>query len=125
MTCALEAIQASVAKSGAVAPIVPIDGEEWATLEAELCGICDRHSPVDRNGDCRFVGTDPDGSYWQVALLAVPRKPCSRSRDELYQEYHECFAKPSWPSLEAMTAAEIAFRNLVDSYIENPSSPLP
>ncbi len=119
MTSALDAILASVARGGKVVSVVPVDGEDREALRSELAGVCDDQGPVDRNGDCRFIGTDPDGAPWYVALLAVPRKPWTLSRDHLYQEHHECFAKPDWPSLEAQTAAEISFRNLLDSYIEN------
>lgn len=116
---ALEAVLASVARGGKVVSIVPVDGEEHEALRSELAGICDDQGPTDRNRDCRFIGTDPDGAPWYVALLAVPRRPWSAPKDHLYQEHHECFAKPSWPSLEAMTAAEISWRNLLDWYIEN------
>ncbi len=120
MTSALDAILASVARGGKVVSIVPVDGEDRAALESELVGVCDQQSPVSRNGDQRFIGVVPGGADWTVALLAVPRKPWTLSRDALYQEHHECFAQPEWPSLEAQTAAEISFRNLLDSYIENP-----
>ncbi len=121
MMCALDAILASVARGGKVVSIVPVDGEDRAALESELAGVCDQQSPVSRNGDQRFIGVDPDGAEWTVALLAVPWKPCSQSRETLQQEYQECFARPLWPSLEAQTAAEMAHRNLLDWYIENPS----
>jgi len=90
---ALDAVLASVAKGGRVVSIVPVDGEEREALLTELVGICESQSPVDRNGDCRFIGTEPDGAEWRVALLAVPRKPrTAESVMVLWNEHLEIMA---------------------------------
>lgn len=87
---ALDAVLTSVARGGKVVSIVPVDGEEREALRTALAGICDSLSPVDRNGDCRFLGSEPDGTEWLVAVLAVPRKPYTvNSVNALWNEHLE------------------------------------
>lgn len=117
---AIEAVHASVAFLGHNVSIVPVDGEERESLRDELTGICEHHTPVDRNGDCRFIGTDPDGKPWRVALLAVRRRPHSMTYEDLMLEHHEVMARARHDlSLDLTTALVLARRNVIDQVREN------